>query len=110
MKQYVIDQLREEDHQRIHEFLKKNADATVFSDVFWLNIPEDLYTDTQKEHPECPPFYFAVNLSEDRVDFELLIRSRQILRCSCIRYADSRQRDYILDYADKMLGELDIDI
>ncbi len=110
MKQYVIDQLREEDHQAITEFLKKNADPTVFSDVFWLNIPENLYTDTQKEHSECPPFYFAVNLSEERVDFELLIRSRQILRCSCIHYADRRQREYILNYADQMLEDLNIKI
>jgi hypothetical protein len=39
-----------------------------------------------------------------------LIRSRQILRCSCIGYADKRQRDYILGFADRMLEELGIKI
>ncbi len=45
-----------------------------------------------------------------QVDFELLIRSRQILRCNCISYADKKQRDYILDFADRMLDELGIKI
>jgi len=108
MKQYVFDQLRESDYDRIQDFLKKNAEETVFSEVFWLTLPTELYSDTQKEHPECHPFFFAVNLDRNHVDFELLIRSRQILRCSCIRYADRNQREYIIDYADKMLDDLKI--
>ncbi|MFZ2445143.1 MAG: hypothetical protein WAW37_02180 [Syntrophobacteraceae bacterium] len=108
MKQYVFDQLRENDYHQIHEFLKNNAEETVLSEIFWLPVPENLYSHTQKEHSECHPFYFAVNLSRNRVDFELLIRSRQMLRCNCIRYADREQRDYILDYADKMLADLKI--
>ncbi len=108
MKQYVFDQLREQDHDQVHEFLTRNAEKTVFDDIFWLNLPEDLYAEIQKEHRECWPFYFAVNLSQTSVDFELLIRSKNILRCGCIRYADRRQRDYILDYADKMLEDLEI--
>ena len=45
-----------------------------------------------------------------QVDFELLIRSRRIMRCNCIRYADKKQRDYLIDYADRMLEDLDIKI
>ena len=59
---------------------------------------------------QCKPFCFAVNLSIKQVDFELLIRSRRIMRCNCIRYADKKQRDYLIDYADRMLEELDIKI
>ncbi len=110
MKQYVIDQLRESDYSRILEYMKKNAESAVFEDIFWVMLPEDLYSDTQKEHGECHPFYFAVNASMTHVEFELLIRSRQILRCSCIRYATPKQRDYIIDFADKMLEELEIKI
>ena len=110
MKQYVIDQLRDSDHPNILEYLKKNAEGAAFGDVFWVMLPEELYSDTQKEHTDCQPFCFAVNLELTHVDFELLIRSRQILRCNCIGYADRAQRDYILDYADRMIEELDIKI
>ncbi len=110
MKQYVIDQLRESDHEKILEFLKKNADASEFGDIFWVMLPVELYSDIQREHKQCHPFCFAVNLSFNQADFELLTRSRQVLRCACISYADRRQRDYIMDYADRMIEELNIKI
>jgi hypothetical protein len=110
MKQYVIDQLRETDHEKVLEFLQKNAGASEFGDVFWVQLPVELYSDTQRAHEQCAPFRFAVNLSLNRVDFELLVRSRQVLRCSCIGYADENQRNYIIDYADRMLEELKIKI
>ncbi|MCE5333693.1 MAG: hypothetical protein LLG06_03805 [Desulfobacteraceae bacterium] len=110
MKQYVIDQLREEDYSKILEFLKENAESAVFDDIFWMQLPEELYSPIQKEHTGCHPFCFAVNLSMSRVDFELLIRTRRILRCNCIAYADHRQREYILDFVDKMLEELQIKV
>ncbi len=108
MKQYVIDQLRESDYEKILEFLKKNADASEFGDIFWVMLPAELYSDIQREHKQCHPFWFAVNLSLNQVDFELLTRTRQVLRCACIGYADVKQREYIMDYADRMLEELDI--
>jgi hypothetical protein len=110
MKQYVIDQLREIDHEKILEFLRKNAEPSEFDDVFWVALPPALYSDTQREHEQCAPFSFAINLSLNKVDFELLIRSRQVIRCSCIGYARGKQRDYIIDYADRMLEELRIKI
>jgi hypothetical protein len=110
MKQYVIDQLRELDYKKILEFLQKNAVESEFGDIFWIMLPEELHSDTQREHEQCKPFCFAVNLSVKQVDFELLIRSRQKLRCNCIAYAGKKQMDYIVGYADRMLEKLEIKI
>lgn len=110
MKQYVIDQLRESDYEKILEYLRQNAEASEFGDLFWVILPESLYSDIQREHKQCQPFCFAVNLSLVRVDFELLIRSRRMMRCNCIRYADRKQRDHIMDFADRMLAELGIKV
>ena len=110
MKQYVIDQLREDDYDKILGFLQKNTEASEFGDVFWVRLPTDLYNEVQSEHEKCRPFCFAVNLSLKQAAFEMLVRSRQVLRCSCISYADARQRDYIINYADRMLEELKIKI
>ncbi len=110
MKQYVFDQLREIDYLKIMEYLRKNAEESVFDDIFWIRLPEELYSQTQKEHSNCHPFRFAVTLTRNNVTFELLIRTPQAIRCACIAYADPKQRDYILDYADRMLDELGIKI
>lgn len=110
MKQYVIDQLRESDCEQILGFLNANAYKTVLDGMYWVDIPEELCTLEQAEHTSCQPHYFAVNLDQDQVSFELLIRSRQILRCNCIAYATPGQRDYIIQFADSMLEELNIKI
>jgi hypothetical protein len=106
MKQYVIDQLRESDFDLIQAFLDENAEKTVMGDVYRIELPKALYTPMQLEHDKCHPFYFAVDLNRQQVAFELLIRSLQVLRCNCIGYATSEQREYIINFADQMLEKL----
>ena len=48
MKQYVIDQLRGTDYERIREYLLANAEKTFMEDMYWVSLPERLYTDVQK--------------------------------------------------------------
>jgi hypothetical protein len=76
--------------------------------VYRVEIPEELYSERQREHAGCRPFYFAVNLNRRQVAFEWLIRSAQTLRCQCIGYATKAQRDYIINYADDLLDVLQI--
>jgi hypothetical protein len=108
MKQYMIDQLREEDFQKLEEHLNRRTDTGELPGIYWVPIPETLYEGPQREHTDCQPFYFAVNLDVTAISFEFLIRTRSRLRCSCIQYANDKQRAYILDYADKLLGQLQI--
>jgi len=108
MKQYVIDQLREDDYDKIREYLDTHAEKTMLEELYWVDLPESLYAPVQQEHKDCRPFYFAVNLTKRQVAFEWLIRSRQILRCACVAYATPEQRGYIIGYGDKMLEELEL--
>ena len=108
MKQYVIDQLRESDFGQIQEYLGRNAISTGLAGIYWVNLPPDLYSSIQREHSACHPYYFAITLTWNDVAFELLIRSRQVIRCHCIAYATQQQRDYIIRFADRMLEELGI--
>ena len=84
MKQYVIDQLRESDYYRITDYLKENLEGMALDGIYWMDLPENLYGETQLQHTQCRPFYFAVNLNRTQIAFEWLIRSRQTLHCSCL--------------------------
>ena len=110
MKQYVIDQLRPSDYEQIRHFLDDNAQRTALDGIYWVDLPDDLCSTVQVEHVQCRPHYFAVNLELDEVSFELLIRSKQVLRCSCIEYATPDQREHIIRFADRMLEDLGIKI
>ncbi len=108
MKQYRIDELREEDYYKLLNYLRENTDHSPMQEIYWINLPEDLYDDTQKEHKDCQPFYIAVNLNFKSISFEWLIRSRQKIHCSCIKYANKVQRNYIIDLADSIFERLGI--
>lgn len=108
MKQYVIDQLRQGDFLKLEEYFDGNSEAGDLPGIYWVLVPESLYEELQLEHKECQPFYFAVSLEHQSLSFELLIRTRNRLRCGCIKYANKSQREYILDYADGLFEELNL--
>jgi hypothetical protein len=106
MKQYVIDQLRERDFLILQDHLNSHAEAGELPGIYWVQVPETLYEGLQCEHTDCQPFYFAINLDHRSISFELLIRTRQALRCGCILYATQQQRDFIMAYADGLFQQL----
>ena len=108
MKQYVIDQLNEADYHRLKEHLEQTLETTMMEGIYRVDLPADLHTEIQHEHTTCQPYYFAIHLDFFKVSFELLVRTRQRLHCPCMGYADQRQRDYILEYADRLLEQLHI--
>ena len=108
MHQYVIDELRKGEVDKITNYLKKYCEKSDLDNLFWLRLPDDLLTPTQYEHKECGPFWAGIEVTEESVVFEMLIRSRNKLRCSCISYASTQQRQFILNFADKLLKDIEI--
>ena len=49
-----------------------------------------------------------MELGRNAIKFEFLIRSRRTMRCSCIGYATIPQRDWIMNFADELVAELEL--
>ncbi|HFB84021.1 hypothetical protein G4V39_01385 [Thermosulfuriphilus ammonigenes] len=110
MRQYLIDELKTEEVKRIREQLERYCEPSPMEGLYWLPVPDDLLAEIQCQHPQCRPYYFSIELGERFVKFELLIRSRVNLRCSCIAYANRAQRDFLFHFADKILEEARVTI
>ena len=108
MKQYVIDELRIEDHKKIKTYLEENFNSSVIDGIYWLPIDQNIITEIQAEHTECQPFYFAINLESNLIAFELLVRTKNKIRCSCISYATEKQRNWLIGFADSIFDNLGI--
>jgi hypothetical protein len=108
MRQLLFDEIREADIKKIKRYLHKKATPSPLGEIFWIDLPEELYDEVQREHKDCQPFYFAAEVGRNYLRIEFLIRSRQRLHCACIRYANKEQRAYILDFADQLLERLKI--
>ncbi len=106
MKQYLLDEIRRADLEPIRAYLNDHATPSSLEGIWWVDLSEDLLDPRQSAHPEHRPFRFAVELGDDFVRFEFLIRSRETMRCACIAYASPAQRDFILAFADQMVEDL----
>lgn len=78
--------------------------------VYWIPLEREVLSPTQCEHRECQPHVAAVELEDTRLSMELLVRTRNRIRCSCIAYATERQRNWLIHIVDRMLEQCGISV
>lgn len=105
MRQIVIDELSPMERDNIDSYLKRTLQQGPMIGLYWITLPADLYSEAQQGHDEHGPFHMAVEVEQDKVRFELLVRSESNLHCSCIAYASPTQRQFVLDIIDRMIEE-----
>ena len=108
MKQYRIDELRPNDYEKIKGYFEERFGFSQMEGVYWVPVNLDLLDQVQSAHVDCQPFYFGVVLEPTVISFELLIRTRNRVRCDCIHYANEAQRDSIIGFADSIFERLKI--
>jgi hypothetical protein len=108
MRQYVIDEIRKAEMERVRPYLVERTQTTGMTDIFWLALPEDLLSPGQWEHPDCGPFYLAIEVGQDFVKFEFLVRARNKFRCDCIQYATPDQEAFLLQFAHTLIDDLEL--
>jgi hypothetical protein len=108
MKQYVIDELRPDDHEKVRAYFEREFGQAQLGDIYWIPLDETLLSETQTMHEDCKPFYFAVELTPDTLACEFLVRTRNTIRCDCIRYATEYQRNWLIRTIDRIFRKLDI--
>ena len=109
MRQFLIDELTDEEMANLDSYLKRTLKPAAMEGIFWLTVPDDLLAKAQQGHEDCGPFYLGIeldrNLGRNKFIAEFLVRSESNLHCTCISYATSAQRDFLLKFIDTMLSE-----
>ncbi|MEN8189529.1 MAG: hypothetical protein ABFS19_06745 [Thermodesulfobacteriota bacterium] len=105
MRQIVIDDLSPMESDNIDSYLKRHLKSGPMIGLYWLQLPPDLLSEAQQGHDDCGPFYLGVELARGTVRFELLVRSTANLHCSCIAHATPVQRNFVLEFVDRMCQE-----
>lgn len=124
MRLYVVNEIKEQDLERITDALEQRGMAASVERLYWLDVPEELLSPEQREHLEsCGPFSMGLEAIDEfgqagrapgcegrMLALEMLVRSRNKLRCSCIAYATPEQRAYAIEFLDGLFRELDIPV
>jgi hypothetical protein len=108
MKQFVIDELRPAENKKLKKLLDNNFDASAVEGIYWLPIAPEVLSGIQTKHKDCQPFYFAVDLEPDRIIFELLVRTKNRVKCACIGYATESQCTWLIRQMDEIFAQLEI--
>ncbi|PIE65895.1 MAG: hypothetical protein CSA26_02145 [Desulfobacterales bacterium] len=105
MRQFVIDELSPMERDNIDSYLKRNLTPGPMIGLYWIVLPAHLYSDLQQNHKDHGPFQIAIELEQQSIRIELLVRSQGHLHCNCTAYATTPQRQFILDFIDTMLNK-----
>jgi hypothetical protein len=108
MKQYVVDELRPDDHRMLKAHLDENLGQAGLDGLYWKPIDNTLLTDIQEAHAQCAPFYVALVLTPESLSCELLVRTRNRIRCDCMAYATTEQRNWLVGWLDDVFNDLGI--
>ena len=108
MKQYLIDGLSPQDHERLKHYLDENYGPCDLGAIYWVELDRDLLTPLQKEHSKCGPHLFALELGKSTLACELLVRIRTNIKCDCMGYATPGQREWLISSVDAVLEKLEI--
>lgn len=116
MRAYLVDELSPQSLKTIAQALADKGFTGPIEDIYFLPLPEDLLDDEQREHAaECGPYVLPIEtlspeVGECGVRLEFLVRARNKLRCSCVKYASPGQRDFGIRFLDDFIRSLDISV
>ncbi len=106
MRSLLIDELTGQDAEKLKTHLDEVGSPSEIRGLYWIDLPEGKLTPLQQEHQDCRPHRFAVELDDDWLKIEFLIRPAVGLRCPCCGMAERDQRDHILAWADDLIDRL----
>jgi hypothetical protein len=107
MRYYYINELSEGQLEALAQRLRDMDLGGPVSDVFFLPLPVKLLDKEQAQHAaDCGPYVMALEIDEDCLRLELLVRARGRLRCSCVKMASPEQRAYMMTYLDGLFDQL----
>lgn len=109
MRSYCIDEIYPEQINLLDNHLQELKLSSSIEGMFWLPIPHEYLTEEQLSHStECAPYSLALILEETSLHLELLVRARGKLHCTCVGYASTRLREYMIHYIEELVAFLAI--
>ncbi|OQY00714.1 MAG: hypothetical protein B6I26_06780 [Desulfobacteraceae bacterium 4572_130] len=110
MKQYFIDGLDPRDYLKLKRFFKKHFGDPALGSIYWIELDKNILSPLQKEHKSCSPHVFAIDLNKNSLSCEFLVRIKSNIKCDCMSYADTKQREWLMTKIDGILDKLEISI
>ena len=109
MRIYRIDDLAPADVAALETHLQALELHSGMEGMYWLPVGQSHLSAVQREHvQDCGPYAMALEVTEDALQLELLVRARNKIRCECVHYASPELEAHMMRYVDDTLRQLGI--
>lgn len=108
MRSYVVDEISPNDLDLIISCIKEKASSSGMKNLYWVDLPVEELTEEQKNHVDCSPHRFAIEIGDSWIKAEFFIRSAKKFNCNCDGYCDDKQKKYIIGHIDSIISRLNI--
>lgn len=111
MRYILIDEMDSKETDAVKNHLRSLGMESNIAGLFWLPVPQEYLEPVQAEHAaECGPHVMALDVRENDMQLELLVRAQGKIRCECVRSASEKLSAYMLAYIENMAESLKIRI
>lgn len=101
MRSYLVDELTFPLVLALEKHLKGQGLASPLEGLYWIPVPEAHLSPVQQAHLEqCGPYVLALELRDDAIRLEWLVRGLNRMRCECLDFASpalARQMEHWLN-------------
>lgn len=106
MRSYVVDEVAEETLEKLEADLRRRGYASGIEKLYWLPVENRQLLPVHREHAAtCGPHCLALEILDDGVRLELLVRAQGRMRCECVAYPSPETEREMMLWIDARLAE-----
>ena len=104
MRVYMVEDITLQEREGVIRELEAMELGAGLEGIYWLPVPREMLSLVQAEHTQsCGPHVMALEVEDDALRLELLVRARNRLRCECVHYASTVLCAHMMNYVDALL-------
>lgn len=110
MRCYLVDELQPGVIAAIEAQLTQSGCQSGIERLYWLPVEKDWLLPVQREHEaSCGPHCLALEILDDAVRLEFLVRAKGRMRCECVCYLSPEAERHMMDWLDARIAEAEIE-
>ena len=110
MRCYLVDELQPEVIASLEAQLTKRGCQSGIERLYWLPLEKERLLPVQREHESsCGPHCLALEILDDAVRLEFLVRAKGRMRCECVCYLSPEAERHMMDWLDARIMEAEIE-
>ena len=107
MRSYLVDELTFPVVLALEKHLTDKGLASPLEGLYWIPVPESELSSMQRAHLEqCGPYVLALELRDDAVRLEWLVRGLNRMRCECLDFAPPELARQMEAWLNTLLDDL----